>query len=632
MSFAQPLAGLWLALAVPIVVFYILKIRLRRVPVSTLMFWRKIYDEKQPRSLWQKLRHILSLLLQLLFLGLLTFALVDPHFAWESLQSRRIVIVLDNSGSMRAADTPPSRFDMAKRSVLAILDGARFHDEVALVSVAAQPKVICGLTSHSRTLRDALESVRVVDGPTPLSDAVSLARRLIAGAERGRVYVVSDGATPGADSLAKESDVEWVGIGTRAANVGITRFQVRRSLLDPIAYQTLLELTNAADAPVECRLTLTLADELVDVVPLRMGAGETISRVFDSVSATGGELVALLEHPDALASDNKAVAVVPERKPARVVLSTRPNLFLEKVIEANPLVQLEVVRDASTAKRGDVTVFHREVPKVLPPGPVFVIDPREGCDLWDVGEVVPSPIVAKQDKDSLLMTHVRFDNVQLPEARALTFKGEATALVTAVTGQVLYGSIRRETGVVLVLPVNLDEGDLPFRTAFPILFTNALTQLTGGKDDLRPSLAAGAVTTVAGSELGPRPPANNPSSEVKDRSPVGPVLISPSGIRKEFPDGMASWNIGPLDEAGVWKFGWDQGPTTSMSEANVAIAVNLASREESDLRVPESLLERGAEARSASGWGLRSPWYYAALVAWLVIVVEWVLYQRRWIT
>ena len=38
-------------------VFYILKIRLRRVPVSTLLFWEQIFEEKKPRSLWQRLRH-----------------------------------------------------------------------------------------------------------------------------------------------------------------------------------------------------------------------------------------------------------------------------------------------------------------------------------------------------------------------------------------------------------------------------------------------------------------------------------------------------------------------------------------------------------------------------------------------
>jgi hypothetical protein len=625
MNFAQPLAAWWLALAVPIVVFYILKVRLRRVPVSTLMFWRKIYDEKQPRSLWQKLRHILSLLLQLLFLALLTFSLVDPHFAWESLQSRRIVIVLDNSGGMRATDIAPSRFDEAVRLASGVLESARFHDEIAVVSVSPQPRVVCGLTSHVRTLQEALRSVRPVDGPSPLADAVSLARRLIGGVERSRVYVVSDGAFPGADALSKEPDVEWVGLGVRAANVGITRFQVRRSLLDPIAYQTLLEVTNAADAAAECRLTLTLAGELVDVVPLKMRPGESVSRVFDNVSAAGGELVATLEHTDALVTDNRAVALLPERKPTRVVLCTKPNLFLEKVIEANPLVALEVTRDVAAGKSGDVTVFHRDVPKVLPPGPVFVIDPRTSCELWEVGKAIPSPLVAKQDKGSLYLTHVRLDNVQLPEARELSFKGEITPLVTAVTGQVLYGSIRRDSGPVLVLPVNLDEGDLPFRTAFPILFTNALSQLTGGKDELRTALATGEVTTVTATELGTRP-AGVPSL-------AGPVLLSPGGVRKEFPAEATSWSLGPFDEAGVWKFGWEETVDgVAKPPTGVALAVNLASRSESDLRVPESLLNRAGAGGASLGWGWRSPWYYAALVAWLVIVVEWLLYQRRWIT
>ena len=42
MSFLAPWGLLWAALAIPIVVFYILKVHLRRVPVSTTIFWRQI--------------------------------------------------------------------------------------------------------------------------------------------------------------------------------------------------------------------------------------------------------------------------------------------------------------------------------------------------------------------------------------------------------------------------------------------------------------------------------------------------------------------------------------------------------------------------------------------------------------
>ena len=91
MSFVAPLALAWAALAIPIVIFYILKIRLRQVPVSTTIFWQQIYDEKSPRSLWQTLRHWLSLLVQIVWLMLLVLALAEPFLlstAWRLAADR----------------------------------------------------------------------------------------------------------------------------------------------------------------------------------------------------------------------------------------------------------------------------------------------------------------------------------------------------------------------------------------------------------------------------------------------------------------------------------------------------------------------------------------------------------------
>ena len=108
MNLVNPAALFLAALAVPIVVFYILKIRLRRVPVSTLLFWQQIFEEKKPRSLWQRLRHLALAVLQLAFLALLVFALADPIFRWQQARARRVVLVVDNSASMNASDVRPA--------------------------------------------------------------------------------------------------------------------------------------------------------------------------------------------------------------------------------------------------------------------------------------------------------------------------------------------------------------------------------------------------------------------------------------------------------------------------------------------------------------------------------------------
>ncbi|HLQ46793.1 MAG TPA: hypothetical protein VK137_18760, partial [Planctomycetaceae bacterium] len=227
--------------------------------------------------------------------------------------------------------------------------------------------------------------------------------------------------------------------GTNAGNIGITRFQVRRSLVDPLGYEILAEVTNAADEPAECRLEIDLNDDVVDVVPLKLSPGERWSQTFEKTSADGGHLVAKLDRADVLAADNQAWAVLPKRELIPVTLVSDGNVFLQKVFESNPLVKLTRVEPAawkdSAVDVPSITVLHRHVPEKLPSGSVLVIDPRGSCDLWQVGEPLQNPIVSQQDKEfSLsLLSHVRLDNVVMPEARQVKFASDEGVKVPART-------------------------------------------------------------------------------------------------------------------------------------------------------------------------------------------------------
>jgi len=626
MSFANPTALALAALAVPIIIFYILKIRLRRVPVSTVMFWRQIFEEKQPRSIWQHLRHLLSLLVQLLFLILLVLALGEPYFNWEVLAARRLVLVVDNSASMNATDVTPTRLEVAKGIAREIISRLRFRDELAIVAAGTEPRVVCGLSGHERTLQKSLEELPATDGPTRVADAVGLARNLLGGRPNARILLVSDGCFEGAEQLVKASDVQLFPVGERTSNLGITRFQVRRSLLDPTGYQILIEVVNASDDEVECRLELDLDDDVVDVVPLKLEPGGQWSQTIDKTSTEGGRLTARLDYADALAADNKAWALLPRREPLKVLLVSEPNLFLEKVLEANPLVQLQVMREApGQIPAGTVLILHRKVPEKLPAGMVFVIDPGGACDLWEVGEPLDSPIVMKQDRDSLLMTHVRLDNVVMPQARKLSFQAHAHVLAGAVSNDPVYASIERPEGKVLVFTVNLDLGDLPLRTAFPILVTNALGWFAGAAGELREAVVTGAVTEVplpavtAGTT--PRPP-------LQLWAPAG-------GAPRALPTGLAQVAVGPFDRSGIWSIAPAASGTTPaipVEPAVVEIACNLANRAESDLRAAPEILSESQSEPLATGFMTRPIWYYLIGLAWFLAGLEWYLYQRRWIS
>src|SRR5205814_6548058 len=200
------------------------------------------------------------------------------------LQSRRLILVVDNSASMRAIDVSPTRLDVAKQIGRQVVSGLRFRDEMAIIAAGVQPQVVCGLTGHERTLQTALASIQPTDGPTQVVAAIELGKRLLADSKQGRVIVLSDGCFPESEKLADDKLVELRTVGTRAANVGITNFQVRRSLLDPIGYEILTEVTNASDEPVECRLDIELNGLPVDVIPLSLTPGQSWSKAIEKTS------------------------------------------------------------------------------------------------------------------------------------------------------------------------------------------------------------------------------------------------------------------------------------------------------------------------------------------------------------
>ncbi len=658
--------------------------------MSTVIFWKQVLDEKNPRSIWQRLRHFVSLVLQLAMLSLLVFSLADPYFFWEIRSARRIVLVVDTSASMNATDVKPTRLAEARLQAGQLIASMKPRDEIALVTASTEPQVVVGFTSRQRTLSSALKAVTSTDGPSNVTEAIGLGQRLLGERNDGKqseVYVLTDGCFPGIERfLAKKESPDHKSeappdsssatktepaagvssqanatvsihvIGERSSNVGITQFQVRRSLVDPLGYEILAEVTNLSDLPVDCRFEVDFksagrdAVEPIDVVPLKLEANGKWSHVFEKTSAEGGHLLAHLNfqstnhqigqtpknvpndraHQDSLEADNRAWAVLPRREIQPVILVTSGNLFLQKVFEVNPLVKLTVVDQLpETIPVGTVVVYHRTAPAALPKGSVFVIDPANSSDLYSVGEPLESAIVTKQDKDSPLMSHVRLDNVVMPEARKITpAQPELTqVLAAAVSTDPLFFAVNRPEGKVLVMTVNLDKGDLPLRTAFPIFVGNALHWFAGNKSDLRESLATGSVTTVTSSDF---------ASPMRGNQIV---LTDPSGLRKSLPMIVDKTTFGPLDQCGIWKVEEEQTSSIaspmatesrSMSGPLMEIACNLSNSTESDIRPPTELLsEKTTPSPMLSGFGSRPIWFWLSLLALALTSIEWWLYQRR---
>lgn len=635
MTLGTPLALLLALIAIPIVIFYILKVRLRRVPVSTNLFWNQIFEEKPPKSLWQNLRYWLSLLAQLLILALLVLAIADPILSWQTKGARRVVLIMDVSASMQAFDKATTRFDSAKQAAQRVLDGVREQDQVAILTAGTQPEVVLGMGNHVPSLRRAINDLQPVDTPANLGSAVELADQLLGDAPNGQVIVFTDQATPKNtkpdNEPKKATAVEYRAFGSNASNVGITQFQTRRSMVDAVGYELLVEVRNASDQPIQCRLEIELDERPVDIFPLKLQPNETWSRTLEKTSLEGGALKASLSKfendqgedrskNNRLDVDDIAWAILPDRVIQPVLIVSPGNLFLQKVFEANPLVRVTVQKEIPTAwPENTVVVLHKLIPDPLPSNPLFIIDPETNSSLFRVDGLIDSPLVTEQDKDSPLMTHVRLDNVMFPGTKKLTFLTQtAKPIASCVGGESLFATLSHGDKKAVVLGVNLEQSDLAFRTVFPILASNAIAWFSSQSGELSLAISGGDTARLNRSLSASAPPENL-------------WLISP-GLQVKRQSGSTA---GPLKETGVWElFEWDanENPTAETLRATGKLvdryAVNLASSSETDLRNANES-DRAPMQTSIASWFSYPPWYYLAILIGSLLVLEWGMYQRR---
>src|SRR5215813_5566070 len=133
MSFLAPVALALSALAIPIILLYMLRLRRRDVQVSSTMLWQQILRDREANAPWQRLKRNLLMLLQLLILAALVIALARPFVAVPTVTSGRTALLIDASASMNATDVQPNRFEVAKQQALDLVDSLNDRDTLAVI-------------------------------------------------------------------------------------------------------------------------------------------------------------------------------------------------------------------------------------------------------------------------------------------------------------------------------------------------------------------------------------------------------------------------------------------------------------------------------------------------------------------
>ena len=678
MNFLSPTSLFLFGLAVPVVALYILKLRRRREPVSTLMFWEELFRERQTTSLFQRLKHLLSLLLQLLFLALLVFAIAQPQFAFITKAARQFVLIIDQSASMNVIEGTDgtTRLDTAKQRALRTVETLRFMDEMTVMSVHKRPIIRNPFTNYQKSLREAINAIQPTDVGTNLEPAIDLANAIAQTKPNPEIVIFSDFQSVSEALLAKlngkvekDKDTEasnrkvkhrLIRIGTASDNVGITQFRVRKSLVNPFDYETLLRVVNASEEEKQFNVELYFEENLFDVRPYTLAPGESRSEIFSNFTFEGGKLKAILDVNDALSTDNTAYATLPKREHISVLLVTAENPFLEKALTVDEQIKLTVLTPVEYEVDGlagslnpqgkpkdyQVVIFDRYNPSSLgdgnymfiyPPAPPSSLEASDTALKWDIGASLETPIITDWERTHPILRHVHLENVQIGEAYRITPPATAQVLARSFEDPVLFVDTRSNRKIVFAA-IDILQSDLPLRIAFPVIIANTIQWFQQDSGIQEYYLQTGEVLRQ---RIDPLPAADFSQNVQRNVTITGPgderweipieqdeILFDQTQragfyeVKRSLPAATASTGKEDSESAAVLSTGDNKGTLW---------ALNLADETESHIRTDsqiESLLEESVLPSSAAIWHY-PPWVYLVFMAVLLSSVEWFLYQRR---
>ena len=164
-------------------------------------------------------------------LTLLVFAAARPQWGRKDekvfTRGRNLVIALDVSRSMLAADVHPNRLERAKADIMDLIDDLK-GDRAALLAFRSKGSLLCPLTTDYAFLRQALDGVSPESAPrgeTDLGDAIRKSLEALDPAldEYNAILLISDGEDLKGDALEAAAEaarrnipIFTVGIGDDA--------------------------------------------------------------------------------------------------------------------------------------------------------------------------------------------------------------------------------------------------------------------------------------------------------------------------------------------------------------------------------------------------------------------------------
>ena len=613
MHFTNPAALLVLGFIPILILIHSLKPKPKKTMVTNLFLWRQASNERRGGAKIRRLVKNLPLYLQILTVALAALSLSKPVWLSPPRVQGNAVLILDTSASMKAGTVSGTRFDQARAEALKLIDHLPKAGKMLIIEAGTKPAVKSHFSGDKKQLTRIVEGIKPHDVSGRMDKAITLALSFVDPNTNDQVFLITDGSGFDFEKYARiHPKVRRILVHGGTKNVGITRFQFRPEIDSADHYEVMLALKNYNPHPVLCPIRLTLKRETIVKKTVGLKAMEKKVLIFPYTGPVSGRAHAILEIQDDFPVDNDAFAVLNESRDIWILLVTRGNYYLEKLLQAYPNFMVNSIKEIIPSSWEDQTMRHDIVilDRISPPSTVkgnfLLIDVLSpSIPISSTGQI-RAPVVLDWDRENPLLANLDIGDLSIESAIQIKADDTLPPIIESRETGLMYAY--KEDGLRAVyLGFDLTRSDLPLRVAFPVMMSNIFEWLQPR------ALLFSSSQTRTGQ---PFPISLGPKTE---RFSVAP----PSGKWEEYPAKPNPFNYEKTFDVGIY--------TVAEGEKWRHFAVNLTDESESDIRVLNLYPQDGGVPQQSGPEPVKeetSLWVVFLSAAAAALILEWYFWLK----
>jgi hypothetical protein len=520
---------------------------------------------------------------------------------------------MDTSASMKTKTGSGIRFDLAREKALKLIAERDRDQKIFIVNAGKKATVQSGFMDATDAAQDIIKKLQPSDAAVNLEPAVYLALSFVDPAKEDLVYLITDGAGKDFSTLVRSHPkIRPIVITGGEQNVGITKFEFRQQVDYGDHYEFMLEIKNFDHLPVKFPVRLSIDRGVLFERSISFEAQEKKLLILPYSGLINGIARATLEIEDDFSVDNRSYLSLNAAKEIWVLLVSKGNHFLERLLTAYPNFRVNSVKEIIPSSwpeqtaRHDIVIVDRMDFPATDRGNFLLIDAYSPSIPLIKSGRIRLPEILTWDRKNPLMANVNLKGLIIEEGTQLQADRQLQPVVESDRTGLMYAF--EENGLRAVhFGFDFTRSDLPLKIAFPVMMSNIFNWLNPHK--LEFSILQARAGEVFDIHLKPQ------TDTIYTKAPYEkwekhPVKINPFAYRKTGKVGIYT-----IAENGKERY----------------FTVNLADESESDINsiALENLPDRSESTRVTQKISARQPlWMIFVFMVCMTLVMEWYSWLR----